>query len=167
MTTAGLRSLQHQRVIEKASLEVDMGDIPKYNGREIPKMFEEIREYLTCLLGFTKIQLLFIIRKTLIPSISSNGDENNYVDKDAEMISRAHILDIGTITAADEAGLALQATNGPSDSNALIDKRVVYVVMKKKLNTPCMAINWWPTSVEAWQCCLLDMLQQALRTNHG
>ena len=46
MTTAGLRNLHPHIVIEKASLEVDVGQIPKYNGREIPKMFEETREYL-------------------------------------------------------------------------------------------------------------------------
>ena len=93
--------------------EAEEEDITNYNGHEIPKMFEEIREYLTCLLGFTKIQLLFIIRKTLILSISSNGDENNYVDKDAEMIARAPIFERGKIAAADETGLDLQATNGP------------------------------------------------------
>ena len=38
-TTAGLRALHPKRVLEKASLEVDVGDIPKYNGRNIPKMF--------------------------------------------------------------------------------------------------------------------------------
>ena len=40
MTTAGLRSLQPHRVLEKASLDVDVGEIPKYNGRDIPKIFE-------------------------------------------------------------------------------------------------------------------------------
>ena len=43
MTTAGLRALHPQRVLEKASIEVDVGEIPKYNGRGIPKMFEDIR----------------------------------------------------------------------------------------------------------------------------
>ena len=84
-------------------------------------MFEEIREYLTCLRGFTKIKLLYIIRKTLIPSFSANDDETNYVDKDAEMIARAPILERGTRAAADGAVLALQATNGPWYSNAPID----------------------------------------------
>ena len=133
MATAGLRALQPQRVLEKESLEVDVGEIPKYNGRDIPNMFEEIREYLTLLRGFTKIQLIYIICKILIPPLSANDDETNYVDKDAEMISRAPILKRRTIAGADEAGLALQATNGPWDSNALIDQRVVYVVMQKKL----------------------------------
>ena len=44
--------------------------------------------------------------------------------------ARAPILKRGTIAAANEAGLVLQATNGPWDSNALIDQRVVYVVMQ-------------------------------------
>ena len=61
ITTAGLRYLKPQIVLEKASIEVDMGDIPKYNGLDIPKTFEEITEYLTCLRGFTKIQLIHII----------------------------------------------------------------------------------------------------------
>ena len=52
------------------------------------------------------------------------------MDKDAEIISRAPILERGMIAADDEAGLDLQATNMPWDSNALIDQRVVYVVMK-------------------------------------
>ena len=47
MTTAGFRALQTKHVIEKASLEVDMGGITKYNGRGMPKMFENIIEYLT------------------------------------------------------------------------------------------------------------------------
>ena len=58
MNTAGLRALQPQRVLEKVSLEVDVWEIPKYNGRDIPKIFEEIREYLTRLNVFAKIQLL-------------------------------------------------------------------------------------------------------------
>ena len=91
---------------------------------------EEIREYLTRLSGFTKIQRLYIIRKTLIPSLSGNDDETNYVDKDAEIIARAPILERGTIAADNEAGLALQATNIPWDLNALIDQMVVYVVMQ-------------------------------------
>ena len=45
------------------------------------------------------------------------------------IIARTPIVERGTIAAANEAGLSLQATNGPWDSNALIDKRVVYVVM--------------------------------------
>ena len=94
-------------------------------------MFEGIIEFLTCLRGFTKIQIMYIIRKTLIPPLSANYDETNYVDKDANMIARAHILEWGTIVAADEACLALQKTNGPWDSNTLIDQRVVYVVMQK------------------------------------
>ena len=57
------------------------------------------------------------------------------MDKDAEIISRAPILYIGTIAAADEAGLALQATNGPWDPNALIDQRLVYVVMQTSFGT--------------------------------
>ena len=77
MTTAGLRALQHQRVLEKSSLEVDMGGIPKYNGHEISKMFEEIREYLTRLRGFTNIRLMYIIHKTLIPPLSYDDDETN------------------------------------------------------------------------------------------
>ena len=129
MNTAGLIALQHQRVLEKASLGVYVGEIPKYNGRDIPKMFEDIRDYVTRLCGFTKIQFLYIIRKTLIPPLSANDYDTNYADKDAEMIARAPILERGTIAAANEAGLSLQATNGPWDSNALIDKRVVYVVM--------------------------------------
>ena len=92
MTTAGLRALQTQRVLEKASREVDVGEIPKYNVCDIPKIFEEIREYLTRLSGFTKILLLYIIRKTLIPPLSANDDETNYVDKDAEMVARAPIF---------------------------------------------------------------------------
>ena len=135
MTTTGLRSLQPQRVLEKASLEVDVGEIPKYNRRDIPKMFEEIREYLTRLHGFTKIQILYIIRKTLIPPLSADDDDTNYMDKYVEMIARAPILKRGTIAAANEAGLALQATNGPWDLNALIDQRVVYVVMQTFLVT--------------------------------
>ena len=98
-------------------------------------MFEEIRDYLTRLRGFTKIQLLYIIRKTLIPLLSANDDENNYVDKDADMIACAPILERGTIAAADEASLALQATNGPWDSNALIYQRIVYVVMQTIFET--------------------------------
>ena len=82
MTTAGLISLQTQRVLEKASLEVDVGEIPKYNGCDIPNIFEDIREYLTRLCGFTNIQLLYIIRKTLIPLLSADDNETNYVDKD-------------------------------------------------------------------------------------
>ena len=46
------------------------------------------------------------------------------------MISCDPILERGTIVADDEAGLSLQATNGPWYSNALIDQRVVYVVMQ-------------------------------------
>ena len=130
MTTAGLRPLQPQRVLEKASLEVDVGEIPNYNVRDIPNTFEEIREYLTRLCGFTKIQHLYIICKTLIPPLSADDDETNYVDKDAEMIARAPILKRGTIAADDEAGLDLQATNGTWDLNALIDQRVVYIVMQ-------------------------------------
>ena len=45
------------------------------------------------------------------------------------MIARTPIVERGTIAAADEACLALQATNGTWDSNALIDKRVVYVII--------------------------------------
>ena len=97
-------------------------------------MFEEIREYLTCLRGFTNIQLMYIIFKILITPLSSS-DYNNYVDKDVEMIACASILERGTIAANNEAGLALQATNGPWYSNALIDQRVVYVVMKNVLGT--------------------------------
>ena len=82
MTTSGLRSLQPQHVLERSSLKVDVGKIPKYNGHEIPKKFEDIREYLTRLRGFTKIQLMYIIRKTLIPPILDDDDETNYVDKD-------------------------------------------------------------------------------------
>ena len=129
-----------------------MGEIPKYNGRDIPKMFEDIRKYLTRRRGFTKIQLLYIICKTRIKLLSAGDDETNYLDKDAEMIAHALILDRGTIAAADEAGLALQATNGPWYSNTLIDQRVVYVVMQTLFwNTPFMAIHCWPTPVEAWQ----------------
>ena len=135
MTTAGLRPLQPQRVLEKASLEVDVGKIPKYNGREIPEMFEEIREYLTSLRGFTKIQLPYIICNTLIPPLSANVDETNYVNKDAEMIVCAPILEKVTISAANEDDLDLQATNGLLDLNELIDQRVVYVVMPKTIGT--------------------------------
>ena len=56
-------------------------------------MFEGIIEFLTCLRGFTMIQIMYIIRKTLIPPLSANYDETNYVDKDANMIARAHILE--------------------------------------------------------------------------
>ena len=98
-------------------------------------MFEDITEYLTRLRDFTKIKLLYIIRKTLIPLLSADNDENNYVYKDAEMIACATILERGTIAAVDEAGLALQATNGSWDSNALIDQRVVYVVMQTIFGT--------------------------------
>ena len=135
MTTAGLRALQHQRVLEKSSLEVDMGGIPKYNGHEISKMFEEIREYLTRLRGFTKIQLLYIIRKIHIPPLSSNDDETNYMDNYAEMIAHVPILERGAIAAADEVCLALQNTNGPWNSNAIIDQRVGYVVMQNIFGT--------------------------------
>ena len=107
MTTAGLRSLQPQRVLEKASLEVDVGEITKYNGRDIPKMFEDFREYLTFLRGFNNIQLLYIIHKTLIPPLSANDDDTNYLDKGADMITCALILERVTIAAADEAGLDL------------------------------------------------------------
>ena len=51
------------------------------------------------------------------------------------MIARAPILKRGMIAAADEAGLALQATNGPWDSNLLIYQRVVYVVMQTIFGT--------------------------------
>ena len=98
-------------------------------------MFEDITEYLTRLRDFTKIKLLYIIRKTLIPLLSADNDENNYVYKDAEMIACATILERGTIAAADEDGLALHATNMPWDSNALIYQRVVYVVMQNKIWT--------------------------------
>ena len=93
-------------------------------------MFEEIIEYLTRLRGFTKIQLMYIIRKTPISPLSADDDETNYVDKDADMIACASILKRGTIAADDEAGLDLQATNGTWDLNALIDQRVVYIVMQ-------------------------------------
>ena len=135
ITTAGLRDIQPQRVLEKASLEVDKGDIPNYNGRDIPNMFEDIIDYLTRLRGFTKIKILYIIRKTLILLLASDDNETNYVDKNVEMIARAPILERGTIASADEAGLALQATNGPWDLNALIDQRIVYVVMQQKIGT--------------------------------
>ena len=135
MTTASLRALQSLCVLDKTSLEVDVGEIPKYNGRDIPKMFEDIREYLTCLFGFIKIQLLYIIRNTLIPPLSSDDDETNYVDKNAEMISRAPILDRCTIAATDKAGLALQATNEPLDLNAVIYQRLVYVFMQTVFGT--------------------------------
>ena len=168
ITTAGLRALQSQRVLEKTSLEVDVGEIPKYNGRNIPKIFEDIREYLTRLRGFTKIKLLYIICKTFIPPLSANDDETNYLDKDAEIIARVPILKRGTVAAANDAGLALQATNGPWDSNTLIYQRVVYVVMQFFFwNTPCIAIDCWPTPVEAWKCCVLDILQQAIWIKHG
>ena len=71
------------------------------------------------------------------------------MDKNVEMIARAPILERGTIASADEAGLALQATNGPWDLNALIDQRIVYVVMQKNWNTPCMEIHCWPMSVKS------------------
>ena len=77
ITTAGLRILQLQRVLEKASLEVDVGGITEYNGRDIRNMFEEITDYLTHLPGFTKIQLPYIIRKILIPMLSTDDDETN------------------------------------------------------------------------------------------
>ena len=51
------------------------------------------------------------------------------------MIARAPILGRGTIVAAEEAVLALQVTNGPWDPNALIDQRVVHVVMQKSFVT--------------------------------
>ena len=76
---------------------------------------------------------MYIIRKTLIPPLSADDDETNYVDTDAEMIVRAPILNRGKIVASDEAGLALHAKNWPWDFNALIDQRVMYVVMQKKL----------------------------------
>ena len=135
MTTAGLRALQPHLIIEKALLEVDVGEIPNYNGRNIPKMFEEIREYLTCLHGFTKIKIMYIIRKTLIPPLSAYNDETNYSYKDAEIIARSPILERDTISAADEAGLDLQATNGKWNSNALIYRRVLYVVMQTIFGT--------------------------------
>ena len=135
MTTSGLRSLQPQHVLERASLKVDVGNIPKYNGHEIPKKFEDIREYLTRLRGFTKIQLMYIIRKTPISLLSADDDETNYVDKYAETIARYPILERGTIAAANGAGLVLQVTKRLWDSNALIYQRVVYIVMQKRFGT--------------------------------
>ena len=75
------------------------------------------------------------------------------------MIACAQILERGIIAATDEAGLDLQATNGPWDSNALIDKRVVYVVMQTIIGTHPV---WKFTadqcqlklgSVVYWICC--------------
>ena len=140
-TTAGLRALQPQRLLEKASLVFDVGDIPKYNGRDIPKMFEEIKEYLTRLRGFTKNKLLYIICNTLITLLSADDDETNYMGKDADMIARATILKRSIIGDSYEAGLALEATNAQRDSNALIDQRVVCVVIQISFGTQ-----------PAWQC---------------
>ena len=98
-------------------------------------MFEDIIDYLTRLRGFTKIKILYIIRKTLILLLAADDNETNYLDKDVEMIACAPILERGTILAADEDGLALHATNMPWDSNALIYQRVVYVVMQNKIGT--------------------------------
>ena len=89
------------------------------------------------------------------------------MDKDAEMIACTPILARGMISAADEDGLALQATNGQWDSNALIDQRLFYVVMQVFWSTPCMEIHCWQTPVETWKCCILDLLQQAPRKKHG
>ena len=50
---------------------------------------------------------MYIICKTLIPPLSANDDDTNYMDKDVEMIAYAPILERGTIAAANEAGLAL------------------------------------------------------------
>ena len=60
------------------------------------------------------------------------------MDKDEKMIACAPILERGTISAAVKAGLDLEATNGPWDSKALIDQRVVYVVMQFFWNRACM-----------------------------